>query len=115
MSPSIRQTEKVDRAIHSDMTRDRDPNGQQTFDDSGQKERGPMSDEQLQKALEHLRDLPAVKEHRWTVELSTEQEKRFVVIKDNLGNLIRKIPEAELWSLNIDDPAPKGQLLKKTA
>lgn len=76
-----------------------------------------MSDEQLQKALEHLRQLSAVKEHRWTVELvTTDDLKKFVLIKDNLGTLIRRIPEAELWTLKADDGVqPKGQLLKKSA
>lgn len=113
--PSVRPAEKVDRAIHSDMTHDRDANGQQLFDgDQGQRE--PMSEEQLGKALEHLRNLAAVKEHKWTVQLmKDEDQKRFVLIKDNLGNVIRRIPERELWSLSFDDQAPKGHLFKKTA
>lgn len=111
--PAIRPTEKVDRAIHSDVTHDRDANGQQTFGDS-QDQREPMSDEQLQQALEHLRQLPAVKEHKWTVELSVEDDKKYVLIKDNLGTLIRRIPEIELWTLGSDQPL-KGQIFKKTA
>lgn len=115
ISPMVRPTEKVDRAIHSDQTRDRDANGQQTFGEQ-QQQREPMTDEQLQKALEHLRQLPAVKEHRWTVELMvTADLKKFVLIKDNLGTLIRRIPEIDLWSLTADDQPPKGQLLKRSA
>lgn len=113
--PSVRAAEKVDRTIQSDMAHDRDANGQQAFGD-GKQERGPMSDEQLEQALEHLRQLPAVKEHRWTVQLVTAGDlKRFVEVKDNLGTLIRRIPEADLWTLNLDDQIPKGQLFKKTA
>lgn len=110
----IRPAEKVDRTIHSDMAHDRDANGQQSFGGQGQ-EHGPMSDEQLKQALEHLRQLAAVKEHKWSVELVLENDKKFVLIKDVLGALIRRIPEADLWTLNIDDQVPKGQLLKKTA
>ncbi|MBX2988603.1 MAG: hypothetical protein KF802_11965 [Bdellovibrionaceae bacterium] len=112
--PAVRPTEKVDRTIHSDRSNDRDANGQQLYDE-GRKEKPPMSEEQLQKALEHLRHLPAVREHKWTVQLATEDDKRCVLIKDNLGTLIRKIPEAELWSLPLDEPTSKGHLLKKTA
>lgn len=114
ISPAIRPTEKVDRTIHSDRSNDRDANGQQMYED-GRREKPPMSEEQIQKALEHLRQLPAVREHRWTVELSVENDKKFVLIKDNLGTLIRRIPELELWSLNVDEPTPKGHLFKKTA
>lgn len=114
--PSVRATEKVDRAIHSDMTHDRDANGQQLFDGGQGQQKEPMSEEQMEKALESLRNLPAVKEHKWTVQLmKTEDQKRSVVIKDNLGNVIRRIPEQELWSLSFDDQAPKGHLFKKTA
>lgn len=112
--PTIRPAEKVDRSIHSDMTRDRDGNGQQTFGEQ-QQQRDPMSDEQLQKVLEHLKNLAAVKEHHWTVELVVVDEKKYVFIKDNLGTLIRRIPEVDLWNLMTDDQTPKGQLLKKTA
>lgn len=111
----IRATEKVDRTIRSDSSHERDANGQQSFGD-GQEKRGPMSDEQLKAAIEHLKALPAVKENKWTVTLTTVEGQRFVLLKDNLGTLIRKIPEAELWTLPIaDKDAGKGQLLKRTA
>lgn len=115
----IRPTEKVDRSIRSDSSHERDANGQQTFDQGGEK-RGPMSEEQLQKALEHLRQLAAVKENKWTVilEVATDEkkgEKRYVLIKDNLGTVIRRFHEEDLWSLQIDGEPGKGQLLKKTA
>jgi hypothetical protein len=110
----IRAAEKVDRSIHSDASHDRDANGQQAF--GGQQEQGSMSDEQLKKAIEHLRQLAAVKEHKWSVDLVIENEKKFVLIKDVFGALIRRIPEADLWTLSIDDQGPqKGHLLKKTA
>lgn len=112
--PQVRPTEKVDRTIRSDSTHDRDANGQQARGDDQQEKKGPMSEEQMQKALDHLRNLPAVKEHKWTIELCAIENKKFVLIKDNLGNVIRKIPEIELWSLPIDE-APKGNLLQRTA
>lgn len=115
--PQIRPAEKVETtSIHSDKTNDRDANGQQTFDQGSQERKPPMSEEQLQKAVAHLASLPTVKEHRWTVHLAAgENSEKVVVIKDNLGNVIRKIPEAELWSLPIDEPTTKGHLLKKSA
>lgn len=110
----VRSVDKVDRTIKSDMTHDRDANGQQTFDDQ-QKHREPMSEEQLQKSLELLRALPGVKEHKWTVELETVDGEKFVYVKDNLGNIVRKIPESELWTLPMDNDLQKGNLFHKAA
>ena len=73
-----------------------------------------MSDDQLQKAIEKLKDLPATKEHKWQILLEVTGEIRSVLVKDNLGNLIRRIPEKELWTLPENDN-PKGHLFKKAA
>lgn len=110
----VKSVQRTERLIKSDETHDRDANGQQAFDGQNQEHREPMSDEQLAKAIEHLKNLPSTKEHRWQIKLETTAEGRFVLIKDNLGNLIRKIPELELWNLPTDQGS-KGQLLKKSA
>ncbi|MNL56350.1 hypothetical protein D3C87_1798390 [compost metagenome] len=73
-----------------------------------------MTEEQLEKAMDHLRNLPATKEHKWTVSLEGETQSRFVLVKDNLGNLIRRIPEEDLWTLPTDNTS-RGQLLKRAA
>lgn len=104
---------KIERAIKSDSTSDRDANGQQSGEQ--QQHREPMSEEQLQKALEQLRNLPAVKEHDWVVELTLVESKKFVFIKDHEGTIIRRIPELELWTLPQNPQPGKGQLFKKTA
>ncbi|MGZ3769190.1 MAG: flagellar protein FlaG [Bdellovibrio sp.] len=112
----IRSVESIGKTIKSDQTNDRDANGQQAYGEGQQQEqhREPMSDEQLEQAMNHLRNLPAVKEHKWTVHLENNGDKRFVIVKDNLGNVIRRIPELELWSLPTDD-SHRGQLLKRSA
>ncbi|WP_277578429.1 hypothetical protein [Bdellovibrio svalbardensis] len=110
----VRSIDRAGRAIQSDSTHDRDGNGQEAYSQN-QQEKPPMTEEQLEKAMEHLRALPSFKEHRWTVELDfNEKGARFVLVKDNLGTLIRKIPEAELWTLP-SDSSPRGQLLKRAA
>lgn len=107
---------KVDREkpIISDSTHDRDANGQQLYQQNKQ-QHGPMSDEQFKKAIEYLEALSSVKEHNWIVEIVVEESKRFVLVKDNLGTVVRKIPESELWSLPFDKDVRTGQLLKKSA
>lgn len=110
----LRSVEGVGKTIKSDQTNDRDANGQQSYGENQQEQREPMSEEQLEKAMSHLRNLPAMKEHKWTVHLEKDGEKRFVIVKDNLGTIIRRIPELELWTLPSDD-SPRGQLLKRSA
>lgn len=110
----IRPTDKVDRAIKSDSTHDRDANGQQMYD-QGSQQQGPMSDEQLEKSIEHLRSLPFVQEHGWMIELVTENDRKFVLVKDKDNKLIRRIPEEDLWTLPLDFNEQKGQLLRKSA
>jgi hypothetical protein len=111
----IRGASKTERTIKSDSTTDRDANGQQAGG-GNQEHREPMTDEQIQKALEQLRNLPAVKEHGWSVELTLIETKKFVLVKDTNGTVIRRIPELDLWTLpTANEPGAKGQLLKKSA
>lgn len=110
----VRPVEKLDRTIKSDSAHDRDANGQQLFDDQ-KKQREQMSEEQIEKCIEHLKNLPAVKDNNWIIEFSEIESRRFVLVKDSSGQLIRKFPESDLWTLPTDLDDPKGQLLKKTA
>ncbi|MFN9068981.1 MAG: hypothetical protein ACK5V3_17275, partial [Bdellovibrionales bacterium] len=88
--------------------------GQQSFGEQ-KKQRESMSDEQFEQAQNLLQNLPSVKEQNWRVEKIIENEKRFLIVKDTSGQIIRKIPESELWSLPFDKDARTGQLLKKSA
>jgi len=110
----LRPAEKTERAIKSDSTSDRDANGQQAGGGE-QQQHEPMTDEQLQKALEQLKNLPGVKDHNWSVELVMIENKKFALVKDVNGTVIRRIPELDLWTLPSGSEPGKGQLLKKTA
>ena len=107
--------QKVDRTIKSDSAHDRDANGQQLYDQNKKQQHGPMTEEQFKKAVEYLENLPSIKEHSWKVEIFFEGSIRFLLVKDNLGSLVRRIPEAELWTLPFDKDVRTGQLLKKSA
>jgi len=119
LPPSLRKAAPSERSIKAGDTTDRDANGQAAYDQNQQQQhREPMTEEQLKKALEHLASLPAVKEHNLSVELVELQGKKFVLLKEADGKVLRKIPENELWTLpvmNDSDPRKKGQLLRKTA
>lgn len=108
-----RPVSRVERTIKSDESHDRDANGQQQFEQKDQQHR-PMSEEQLKEAVSALEALPAFKEHKWTVEVVIENGAKFVLVKDNLGSVIRMIPELELWTLPMDSFS-KGQIFSKSA
>ncbi|MGZ3743980.1 MAG: flagellar protein FlaG [Pseudobdellovibrionaceae bacterium] len=113
-SGPILPTRKTERTIKSDSTSDRDANGQQAGGGE-QQQREPMTEEQINKAIEHLRNIPGVKEHNWSVELSVVENKKFVLVKDTSGNIIRRIPELDLWTLTDGNDSGKGQLFTKSA
>jgi uncharacterized FlaG/YvyC family protein len=107
---------KVDRTIKSDSSHDRDANGQEFYgQNKKQQQQDPMSEEQFKKAVDYLLNLPSLKDNGWIVETIMEDSKRVLLVKDNSGNLIRRIPEAELWTLPFDKDVRTGQLLKKFA
>jgi len=116
---NLRAKPEATRAIKAGNTTDRDANGQMAYDQNQQQQhREPMTEEQLKKALQHLKEFPAVKEHNLSVELVEQDGKKFVILKEPDGKVIRRIPEIELWTLpvmNESDPNKKGQLLRKTA
>lgn len=112
-TPPVNPVSRAEKAIKSDSTSDRDANGQQAGQEHPQRE--PMTEEQLDEALEKLRNLSGVKEHNWQIELVVIESKKFVLVKEPNGNVIRRIPELELWTLESSSPQSKGQLLKKTA
>lgn len=111
----VRKTDSIGKTIHSDSANDRDANGQEGYQQQGQQQ-NPMSEDELNRALEHLQKLSAFKEHKWQVEIDgiPGTGECFVLVTDNLGTLIRKIPESDLRTLPVDD-SPRGQLLKRTA
>lgn len=111
----LRTKGPVQKTIKSDSTTDRDANGQQAFGGQQEQHREPMSEEQLQKALEHLRGLAVVKDHGLSVELIDQAGRKFVLLKEASGKVIRRIPESELWTLQIMQDEKKGQLLNKSA
>lgn len=107
---------KVEKAIKTDSTTDRDANGQAAYgQNQGEKEKPPMTEEQLKKAIEHLKGLAVVKENNLSVFLTEHEGKKFVLIKEPDGKVVRRIPEAELWTLQVVKDSEKGQLLRKTA
>ena len=106
---------KVDRAIKTDVTQDRDANGQQYYQEHKKKEK--MTDEQFEKAVALLREKHFVKDMNWIVLACEEESIKYAWVQDSEGKTIRKISEFDLWEVfgETKTTETKGQLLKKTA
>lgn len=106
--------ERVERSLSSEKTSDREGNGQASYD-GNEKQHPPMTEEQFQQALEHLRNLPAVKDNQLEVIAEMRDEKRVVILKEPSGKVLRRIMENELWTLQVVKDSDKGQLLRRSA
>lgn len=111
---SVKTIDRMERSIQTDSSHDREPSSQGGFQQN-QKNDEPLTEEEIDHALEHLKGLPFVKEHGWQIEMHTEGLVKYVLVKDQSGNLIRRFPESDLRTLPVDLDDKKGQLLKKTA
>ena len=112
---NLRSVERSEKPIKMDSATDRDGNGQMPFGDQSGQHHQPMNEEQFKKCMDHLRELEAVKNHSLSVEEYLVEKKRFVLLKEPNGKLIRRISEDELWTLIESKEEQKGQLLRKTA
>lgn len=113
---ATRSTPKTGARIKTSNTSDRDANGQQAYQqNNGDTPQRPMNDEELERALDHLRMLPVVVDHGLNVSVSFVGDKKFVLISESSGKVVRRIPEVELWSLQKAKEGDKGQLLRKAA
>ncbi len=106
--------ERVERSISSEKSNDREGNGQAAMNGEGE-QRPPMSEEEFQMALEHLRNLQVVKENHLEVVEFISEGKRIVIIREPSGKVIRRIQENELWTLQAVKYSEKGQLLRRSA
>lgn len=106
--------ERVERSISSEKASDREGNGQASYD-GNEKQHPPMTEEQFQQAIEHLRNLPAVKDNHLEVIAEVREDKRIVILREPNGKVIRRIRENELWTLQAVKDSDKGQLLSRSA
>jgi hypothetical protein len=111
----VSSANKVDKPIKTDITQDRDANGQQFYQKERRREK--MTDEQFEKAIAILREKNFIKEMNWVVLATFENDIKVAWVQDSSGQTIRKIAEYDLWEVfdDVKSEETKGQLLKKTA
>lgn len=114
LSPlATERRERVERSITSEKSHDREGNGQQFYGQNGQ-DREPMTDEEFKKALEHLKNLPVVKDNHLLLIEEVHNGRRVLILKEPSGRLLRRIPESELWTLQVVKENEKGQILRRS-
>jgi hypothetical protein len=114
---TTQKNEPVKRGIEMGSTTDRDADGRRSDQQqsSDLEDQTPMSDENFLKAIEHLKSLAVVKDQNLVVEKQMIDQRRFVVLRELSGKVIRRISERELKTLQVVTDKDKGQLLRKTA
>ncbi len=104
------------KEVRPENTTDRDANGRREYGEGKEEQKRAMTLEELKEAVNKLKLIPGIAESQLTVRLISKNEKNFVVIEDSSGQVVRRIPEIDLWSLFTEEQAtasPKGKLLNK--
>lgn len=108
--PIIPQELKKIEKRAQDSSADRDPTPQSG---DGRSEHHKMDDEELEKALNFLRNLKGVKDNNLQLRVEKNDGTLVVFIEDLAGKVIRRIPETDLWHLTRDTEKSKGNLFDK--
>lgn len=105
----IRPAEVYDR-FRLDPSVDRDPQnpGRQAEDHPS-----PPTPEEIEKAMLFLEQLPVIQDHQLEVRLEGHQDRKFVIIQEPSGSVVRRIPIVEVVALVQDKKKRTGQLLDK--
>lgn len=114
--PATKGANASEKAIKSEMTHDRDANGQAMYQRNKKKEK--MSREQAEKAIELLNAKHFMTDMKWVAVLIDEDGFYYAEVKDQTENVIRKIAEFDLWEVfetPVTENTQKGNLLKRTA
>lgn len=90
---------------------DRDANGRQQQAEPELKRH--LTETELDEALQALGENPGLKANNLTLKVETKEDCRIILILDHLGNVVRRLSEAQLWSATRDKDRQTGKLLDK--
>ncbi len=111
-----RAKSNVEKPLKMDGATERDGNGQQAYQNPNQNKQ-PMSDQEFDYSVKLLETFPAILDHSLILEVVKQENRRFVLIKEPNGTVLRRVTEDELASLleSQDTDPKKGQLISKSA
>ena len=101
------------KTIKSDETADREANGQQTYGDGNPGE--SLSDEQLQQALERVKEHEGIKKSGLLVDLVVQNNQNFIIISSPDGETVRRFSERDMAGLLESAKTESLRLVDKTA
>lgn len=108
---NVQSVPKVDKRARTDETGDREANGQSQQEQP--KSKRNLSPEELKDAIVFLENLDGVKLNNLKVRLVVLDGVSVVYIEDQLGKVVRRIPESELSQLTQNRQQKSGHLLNK--
>lgn len=106
------EVKKLVREPKPEASSERDANGKREDTEKKQPRRN-LTEDELKKAIEFLKELKGVKDNNLNVRLVKQNGVPVVFIEDHLGKVVRRIPETELSLLDTSEK-DKGNLLDKS-
>ncbi|MCC6137484.1 MAG: hypothetical protein IT287_02550 [Bdellovibrionaceae bacterium] len=107
-SSSIKEASST---IKSHDATERDADGRE----SQQSPQRDCTDEEIEKILKNLKEHPGILANNLSVELTTQNEMRVILIKDVEGQIIRRVVEKEFYQLLETIGQNNGRIISKTA
>jgi hypothetical protein len=101
----------VQRQTQSTTDRDADGKRQQ---DSETPQRH-LKDEEFEEVLKRINALPGIKDSSLVVKAVQMDDHRVIYIEDLSGQIVRRLSEADLWSIYFSNGRMTGQLFDKAA
>lgn len=93
---------------------DRDADGKQQQQDQQTPNRH-LRDEEFEDVLKKIKALPGIKDSSLVVKIVMHADHRVIHIEDSDGQVVRRLSEADLWSLYFSNGRTTGQIFDKAA
>ncbi len=107
----VRQ-DSVDTVKTKEST-DRDADGRQQNPD--QEARRHLTETELQESLAKLKAHAGIQSNGLLVRVEVQSDHKVIFIEDAQGNLVKRLSEADLWSMTQNFDQSKGRLLNRAS
>lgn len=102
---------EANATIKSHDTTERDADGRETPNNQ-QRE---CTDEEIEKIIKNLKEHPGIVANNLSVELTSENEVKLILIKSPDGQIIRRVTERDFYQLLETIGQNNGRIISKTA
>lgn len=102
---------EANATIKSHDTTERDADGR----DAQSNQQRECTDEEIEKILKNLKEHPGIIANNLSVELTTQNEIRVILIKDHEGQIVRRVVDKDFYQLLETIGQNNGRIISKTA